>query len=93
MGCRAGTGGSRPLESTSQITWLPEVATLFFQGSRFWVFGLFVFFQSSFFFFFLRAVLRSQQNQGEGTDISYVPVPGLCSPALVAHSSQLTDLR
>ena len=86
-------GGSRPLESTSQITWLPEVATLFFQGSRFWVFCFLFFFFSSLHFFFLRAGLRSQQNQGKGTDISYVPVPGLCSPALVAPSSQLTDLH
>lgn len=44
--------GSRPLESTSQITWLPEVTSLFCQGSRFWGFFfpvfIFFFFKSSF---------------------------------------------
>lgn len=54
--------------STSQIIGLPEVTSLFCQGSRFWGF-----FQSS--FFFLRAFLGSQQNPGEGTEISCVAVP------------------
>ena len=54
--------------STSQITGLPEVTSLFCQGSRFW--GFF----SLHFFFFLIAVLGSQQNQ-EGTEISCVAVP------------------
>lgn len=77
--------GSRPLESTSQITWLPEVTSLFCQGSRFWGFFFPVF------IFFLRAVLGSQPNQGEGTEISCVPVSVPCTPAQAAHSSQLTD--